>query len=121
METLCGTLACELPIVRDASLLRSVFLDVSTHPEYESLLLVSFRLQNVAPFAQPYPSVNLTFSNIQRQVVAARRFYPGHYLDASLLSLMMIPAGAEIQGTLELLDPGVDSVNYSLDFVYEHN
>ncbi|TFH75840.1 DUF3426 domain-containing protein [Gammaproteobacteria bacterium LSUCC0112] len=121
MESVCSTLACELPVVRDASLLRSVFLDVSSHPEYESMLLVRFRLQNTAPFAQPYPSVDLSFSNIQHQVVAARRFYPGHYLDVSLLPLMMIPAGAEIQGTLELLDPGVDSVNYSLDFVYEHN
>ncbi|MDP3516719.1 MAG: DUF3426 domain-containing protein, partial [Pseudohongiella sp.] len=113
-------LACELPIVRDASLLRSVFLDVSSHPEYESMLLVQFRVKNTAPFAMPYPSAELSFRNIQNQIVAARRFYPGHYLEVSLLPLLMIPAGAEIQGKLELLDPGTESVNYTLEFVYEH-
>ncbi|MDO9476304.1 MAG: DUF3426 domain-containing protein [Pseudohongiella sp.] len=120
LESVCARLACELPIVRDASLLRSVFLDVSSHPEYESMLLVQFRVKNTAPFAMPYPSAELSFRNIQNQIVAARRFYPGHYLEVSLLPLLMIPAGAEIQGKLELLDPGTESVNYTLEFVYEH-
>jgi hypothetical protein len=121
LTTLCTTLACELPVVRDPSLLRSTFLDVSSHPEYESLLLVRFSIRNTALFAQPFPSVDMTFSNISQQPVAGRRFYPGHYLDASLLSHLTIPAGAEVQGKLEILDPGVESVNYTVEFVYEHN
>lgn len=117
----CASLACELPVVRDPSLLRSTFLDVASHPDYESLLLVRFSIRNTALFAQPFPSVDMTFSNIRFQTIAARRFYPGHYLDASLLSQLTIPAGAEVQGTLEILDPGVEGVNYTVEFVYEHN
>jgi len=121
LTTLCATLSCEMPVVRDPSLLRSTFLDVSSHPEYESLLLVRFSIHNTALFAQPFPSVDMTFSNINYQTIAARRFYPGHYLQASLLSHLTIPAGAEVQGTLEILDPGVESVNYTMEFVYEDN
>jgi len=121
LSTVCARLDCELPVVRDPSLLRSTFLDVSSHPDYESLLLVRFSIRNTALFAQPFPSVDMTFSNIRHQPIAGRRFYPGHYLDASLLSHLTIPAGAEVQGTLEILDPGVESVNYTVEFVYEYN
>lgn len=121
ITSLCGALDCELPVVRDAGQLRSAFLDVSSHPDYEAMLLVRFSIRNTALFAQPFPSVDMTFSNISHQSVAARRFYPGHYLDASLLSQLTIPAGAEVQGTLEILDPGVESVNYTVEFVYEQN
>jgi hypothetical protein len=121
LANLCARVACELPVVRAPDQLRSTFIEVSPHPDYESMLLVRFGIFNAALFAQPHPSVDLSFSNTQQQAVAGRRFYPGHYLDASLLSRLTIPAGSEIQGTLEILDPGPEAVNYTIEFVYEHN
>lgn len=121
LTELCARVACELPVVRDPDQLRSTFIDVSPHPDYESMLLVRFGIFNAALFAQPHPSVDLSFSNTQQQAVAGRRFYPGHYLDASLLPRLTIPAGSEIQGTLEILDPGPEAVNYTIEFVYERN
>lgn len=118
---LCARVACELPVVRDPEQLRSTFIEVSPHPDYESMLLVRFGIFNAALYAQPHPSVDLSFSNTQQQAVAGRRFYPGHYLDASLLPRLTIPAGSEIQGTLEILDPGPEAINYTIEFVYEHN
>jgi len=118
---LCTRVACALPVLRDTEQLRSTFVEVSPHPDYESMLLVRFGIFNAALFAQPHPSVDLSFSNTQQQALAGRRFYPGHYLDASLLSRITIPAGSESLGTLEILDPGQEAVNYTIEFVYEHN
>lgn len=118
---ICQPLNCELPAEKNAAALRSVFLTVETHPDYQSMLLVKFRIQNTAMYPQSYPSVELLFSNTEDKPVAARRFYPGHYLALPLLSKGAIAAGAEVDGALEIANPGADAVNYTLEFVYENN
>lgn len=117
----CEQLNCELPVIKNAAALRPVFFSVDPHPEYQDMLQAQFRLQNTAPYPQAFPSAELVFSNTDGQAVAARRFYPGHYLTLALLSEGEIAAGAEIDGTIEIVSPGPDAVNYTLEFVYENN
>ena len=49
---LCTRVACALPVLRDTEQLRSTFVEVSQHPDYESMLLVRFGIFNAALFAQ---------------------------------------------------------------------
>jgi hypothetical protein len=121
LASVCGQLACELPVVKNSAALRSVFMSVDPHPVYQDMLLVKFRVQNNAMYPQAFPAVQLSFSNTDLEPVATRRFYPGHYLALDLLSEGAIAAGADVEGTLELRDPGPDAVNYTIEFVYENN
>jgi hypothetical protein len=121
IASVCSALACELPAARNAAALRSVFLSVDPHPEYQNMLTAKFRVQNTAMYPQAFPSVELSFSNTDNELIAERRFYPGHYLALAQFSERVIAAGAEIDGTLTIRDPGDDAVNYKLGFVYENN
>lgn len=117
----CVPLSCKLPAEKNAAALRSVFLSVDPHPDYQDMLLVSFRIHNTAMYPQAFPAVELLFSDTDNQAIAARRFYPGHYLALPLLSEGSIAAGAQIDGAIAVRNPGDDAVNYILEFVYENN
>ncbi|MDO9520431.1 MAG: DUF3426 domain-containing protein [Pseudohongiella sp.] len=121
LASACEQLACELPVVKNSSALRSVYLSVDPHPDYQDMLLVRFRVHNTAMYPQAFPAVQLSFSNTEQEIVAARRFYPGHYLPLELLPAGAIAQGAQLDGALAVRDPGPNAVNYTLEFVYEND
>lgn len=117
----CELLTCQLSPEKNADALRSVFLTVDPHPDYQDMLLVQFKVRNTAFYPQALPSVELLFSNISNEPVAGRRFYPGHYLPVPVLAAGMIAPGAEVEGKIEISSPAGDAVNYTLEFVYAND
>lgn len=116
----CALANCELRTEKNAAAMRSVFLTVEPHPEYQQMLLVQFRAQNSANYEMELPAVELLFTNQSRDPVAGRRFYPASYLPPGTTDSNIIAAGAEISGQLAISDPGEDAVNYALEFVYDN-
>jgi hypothetical protein len=118
-QMICERSGCDVPPAQDASALRSVLLDVSDHPTQPQVLQVRFRIQNTSAVPQKFPAVELSFRNTQNEVVAARRFYPGHYLNPQAFLMLHLRPSAEVDGLLEIQNPGEDAVNYAIQFVYE--
>lgn len=118
-QTLCDYADCDVPPAQNASALRSVVLQVDPHSTHPNGLQVSFRIQNMSSVPQKFPAVELSFSNTRNEVVATRRFYPGHYLSREGFLMQHIRPASEIDGLLEILNPGDDAVNYAIKFVYE--
>ncbi len=102
LEQFCVLLGCELPIRRDPEAVRLLSRDVRLHPRYQDALLVNAILVNEASFTQPYPVLQLEFSDISGTPLAARRLQPAEYLDKSIRIEEGLPPGLPVHIVLEL-------------------
>lgn len=116
LEDVCASLHCQLPLRRDDSLLQLASRDIRPHPSVAGALIISATLQNVADFAQPFPTVEITLSNLDEQRIAMRRFRPDEYVsDARSLARGLAPQ-AKAALVFEVADPGKDAVAFEFSF-----
>ena len=115
-ETICPEIGCTLPSKVDIAQIRSTNLVVRSHPQYMDALMVDAILYNRAPFAQPFPLLELRFADLNGQLIASSRFRPSEYLSGELAGQDEMPPQTPIHISLEIKDPGAKAVNYSLSF-----
>jgi predicted Zn finger-like uncharacterized protein len=115
-EQLCPLIDCALPSKVDINQIKSSNLVVRSHPEFSGALVVDAILYNRAPFAQPFPLLEIRFADINGRLLASRRFKPGEYLAGELAGKDEMPPQTPIHISLDILDPGTQAVNYSLSF-----
>ncbi|WP_120997645.1 DUF3426 domain-containing protein [Stutzerimonas urumqiensis] len=116
LERLCPSLGCELPPEIDIDAIKSSNLMVRSHPDFEGALTVDAILYNRAPFAQPFPALELRFADLNGKLLASRRFRPSEYLAGEMAGEAEMPPQTPIHISIEILDPGENAVNYSLSF-----
>ena len=80
-------------------------------------LLINATLVNRAAFPQPYPILQVKFSNSSGTPVAARRFSPVEYLGDQVDIKAGMPVNTALQVMLEIEDPGQDAVSFQFDFL----
>lgn len=115
-QQLCPTLGCQVPTRVDISRIKSSNLVVRSHPDFKGALIVDAIIYNRAPFAQPFPLLELRFADLNGQLIASRRFKPSEYLSGELAGRGDMPSQTPIHIALDILDPGPKAVNYSLSF-----
>ncbi|TBU99646.1 DUF3426 domain-containing protein, partial [Stutzerimonas kirkiae] len=116
LERFCPSLGCTVPSRVDVSQIKSSNLVVRSHPEFDSALVVDAILYNRAPFAQPFPLLEIRFADLNGSQLASRTFKPGEYLAGELAGQTEMPSQIPIHIALDILDPGANAVNYSLHF-----
>ncbi|MBN8726945.1 MAG: zinc-ribbon and DUF3426 domain-containing protein [Xanthomonadales bacterium] len=116
LDPACARLGCTLPLRRDAARLVLSSRDIRPHPSAPGALIISATLRNDAPFAQAYPTLKITLSNLDERRVAMRRFRPDEYIgDRRELAAGLGP-GASSALAFEVVDPGQDAVAFEFDF-----
>ncbi|MEE1889341.1 DUF3426 domain-containing protein [Pseudomonas carassii] len=115
-QQLCPALGCQVPTRVDISRIKSSNLVVRSHPDFKGALIVDAIIYNRAPFAQPFPLLELRFADLNGQLIASRRFKPSEYLSGELAGRGEMPSQTPIHIALDILDPGPKAVNYSLSF-----
>lgn len=113
----CGVLNCVLPPQFDVAQIRTNSLLVRSHPTRRGALAVDAIIVNQADFPQPYPTLQLQFSDLNGAPVAGRRFQPSEYLSGELTGSRLMPVRQPVHVALELIDPGPRAVNYILTVV----
>ncbi len=113
----CELIGCVLPPQSDVTQIRTNSLIVRSHPTQRGALAVDAIITNQADFAQPYPPLQLQFTDLNGAPVASRRFTPGEYLSGELKGSRLMPVRQPVHIALELLDPGPRAVNYLLTVV----
>ncbi len=113
---ICDVMGCALPQHRDVSAIRSRRLLVRPHPAYANALLFEATIENVAPFAQPFPIIELQFADIRGDPVAARRVPPERYLAGEVRPGAAMPPNREVLVAMEIESPGEHAVNYQIRF-----
>ncbi|WP_372763689.1 DUF3426 domain-containing protein [Litorivivens sp.] len=111
-----GSEACRLPPPQNLARIESRGLNVLSHPEYANSLLIDAVIINTANFSQPFPALELAFTNERGAVVAARQFLPREYLHGELAGESMMPVGQSVRIQISVLDPGSSAINYQMHF-----
>lgn len=113
----CEFAGCRLPALRDPERVEIIARNVRAHPRFGNGLLVDVTLVNRAPYVQPFPVMQLTFTSLDEQWFAQRRFQPAEYLGPNRGTAERLPPDIPVQVVLELLDPGPEAVSYQFDFL----
>jgi predicted Zn finger-like uncharacterized protein len=113
----CEIFSCVLPPQSDVAQIRTNSLIVRSHPTQRGALAVDAIITNQAGFPQPYPPLQLQFTDLNGAPVAARQFDSAEYLSGELKGSHLMPVGQPVHIALELLDPGPRAVNYLLTVV----
>ncbi|HEX7814219.1 zinc-ribbon and DUF3426 domain-containing protein [Dyella sp.] len=116
LQQACLSLGCQLPLVQDVKQLRLLARDVQAHPSVPGALLISATVRNEAHFAQPYPVVSITLSDVDGKRIALRRLRPAEYVADSYALQHGLPPGANTAIVLEVEDPGSKAVAFELGF-----
>lgn len=117
LEVLCPLIDCQLPDKVDVQRIKSSNLLVRSHPEFSGALLVDAIIYNRASFAQPFPLLELSFSDQHNQLIAKRSFTPMEYLAGELAGQTQMPPQTPIHIALEVLEPSGGVMSYQLSFI----
>ena len=117
LEKLCLIGGCKLPAQVDIGQLRSSNLVVRPHPEFPGTLAIDLILYNRAALAQPFPILQMTFTDNRGRQISQRQFHPGEYLAGELAGTSLMPPQIPIHIGLSMLAPDDPRSSYALDFI----
>jgi len=116
LDPLCARLSCRLPLRHDSGTLELLSRDIQPHPSVPGALIISATLRNDASFAQAYPTVEVSLSNLDDKTIAMRRFQPRDYVADARAIRQGIAAGASASLVFEVADPGKNAVAFEFKF-----
>jgi predicted Zn finger-like uncharacterized protein len=118
LEEMCAALGCDLPLPRMSALVAIDVSDLHPDPKQKNLLVLAATLKNRAPFAQAYPHLELTLTDIRDQPLARRVFLPADYLAQGTDINAGFAANGELALSLWLDAASVAASGYSLYLFY---
>lgn len=117
LDSGCAALDCELPLRHASQHLELLSRDIRPHPSVSGALIVSATVRNAASFAQAFPVVEITLSDLDENRVAMRRFQPRDYLGDTRAIERGLAAGASTALVFEVRDPGKNAVAFEFKFL----
>lgn len=115
VQALCNFLRCDIPPWYEPTAFKVTSSESRPHPSVPGVLLISASFRNDAAFAQAWPQLELSLSNLDDQSLGLRRFAPAEYLGESPGSALIAP-GQSASVTLEVMDPGKRAVTFKFEF-----
>ncbi len=113
-EQVCSYLWCDVPDLVDVKKIITSQLLVRSNPQHDGVLVVDAIIRNDLTVFQPFPVVELRFTDLNGQIVASRRFLPDEYLSHEALKKNKMPPQTPIYISFEIIDPGKEAVGHSL-------
>lgn len=118
LGSLCEAVGCDLPLPRKAELVGIETSDL--HPEQGNggRLAMAALLKNRAPFAQEFPHLELTLTDVADKALVRRVLAPADYLPPKADRAAGLAAGGELNVNLIIEAPGVPAAGYRLYLFY---
>ena len=116
LDRACATIGCTLPLRHDLSALSLASREIRPHPSVEGALVIAATVRNDADFAQAWPVIGITLSDLDENRIAMRRFRPTEYLGDSAAIPTGIAPGASAALVFEVADPGRNAVAFEFKF-----
>lgn len=116
LDDLCSAMHCTLPLRNDTTQLALLARDIRPHPSVPDALIISATLRNDAVFAQAFPHVEISLSDLDEHRIAMRRFTPRDYVTDSNTVRHGLPAGRSVALVFEVTDPGKNAVAFEFKF-----
>jgi hypothetical protein len=115
LTSLCTAFGCSLPPWREPAAIRLVSRDVRAHPTRPGVLRATATLRNDARWAQAWPRVVLTLSDVDGRAIGMRDFAPHEYLGEAPTQ-DALSSGQSAMIRLDVLEPAANVVAFSFDF-----
>jgi len=113
VQDLCRLAGCSLPPWSAPKDFEITAREFNPHPSVKGARLVTVSFRNNARFAQAWPLLELTASDLNGRVVGLRRFRAQEYLGGAPEAPLLEP-GQSASATLEVVDP--DAVSWDIEF-----
>lgn len=110
----CERVRCDLNPSQGLASLAPDQVVARPHQQFSDLISLAIRIRNESAFAQPYPAIEVTFSDLKGNLVTRRTFEPQQYLGGDAIESPRLPAGLDIQVNLPLTSPGEQAVSYEI-------
>ncbi|ATD66063.1 hypothetical protein CNR27_00145 [Luteimonas chenhongjianii] len=116
LTALCAVLRCSLPPWHEPAALTLLARDVRPDPDQDGRLLAVATFRNDARWAQAWPRLRLTLSDIDGRPVGSRVFAAEDYLETTPTAPTLAP-GHSAQVRLHLREPEGAAVSFAFDFL----
>lgn len=116
LARLCGVLRCSLPPWREPTALTVLARDVRPDDARAGQLLATATFRNDARWAQAWPTLRLTLSDIDGRAVGTRMFTAQEYLQGAPAQ-PTLAAGDSVEARLRLVEPDARAVSFAFDFL----
>ncbi len=118
LETACARLHCAIPLPRRSEFLDIESSDFTSDPAHREQILLNATLRNRAPFAQAWPSLEITLTDVRDYAVLRRVLSPEEYLPPQKKNAAEFAAGGEIAVELRLEVKNTELAGYRLYVFY---
>lgn len=115
VERACAVLPCTVPVWHQPAAFQVASRDVRPHPSVDGALLITATFRNDAPWAQAWPQVELSLSDLEGRVIGLRRFAAVDYLGGEPTSPLLEP-GQSARIALEVVDEDRRAVAFAFAF-----
>jgi len=116
LTRICGVLRCSLPPWHEPAALTVLARDVRPDAADPGQLLATATFRNDARWAQAWPRLRLTLSDVDGRAVGTRVFTAHEYLDTAPAQ-PTLAAGDSAQARLRLVEPDARAVSFAFDFL----
>lgn len=115
---LCELVDCQVGLPSKVALMAIEASDLYPESAHPGRLTLTATLKNRAPFAQEFPSLELTLTDVEDKAIARKVLAPADYLPAKVSAPEGMPANGDFMVTVGV-DPGAMSANgYRLYLFY---
>jgi hypothetical protein len=115
LETLCGALSCDLPPWREPGAFTLLQRDVRQHPTALGALRVTASFRNDARWSQPWPTLQLTLSDVNGRPSGQRSFDAREYLGGAPAQ-QVLASGETATVAMDIVEPAAQIVAYDVRF-----
>ncbi len=114
----CARLHCSVPLPRNVDPMSIESSNLETDPAQPSIITLTVTLRNRAPYAQEYPNLELTLTDITDTPVGRRLLRPSEYLKAAADAQAGLAANRESNIRLAIDASGLKPAGYRLFLTY---
>jgi hypothetical protein len=115
VSTACAVLRCDVPAWREPAAITLVRRDIRPHPTRPGVLHVTASFRNDARWAQAWPVLLLTLSDVDGRAVGERAFQPREYLGHAPAEATLA-SGQAAEVAMDILEPAPGVVAFTFDF-----
>lgn len=117
LAPICQQIDCNIAPQQQLEAIETQALRITPHKNIEGAIDVTVILQNTAHFAQPFPALSLSFSDLKGLTVAQRIFQPQEYLNTASYNPLQMSTQTPLQFTLEIMSPPPRASTYELELL----
>jgi len=114
----CELLSCTVTLPKKIDLMVLESSELESDPAQSNIVILHALIHNRAPYAQTYPSLELTLTDLQDQAIARRVFHPVDYLKKGTDERIGIPANRDLDIRLRMDTTDLKPSGYRLFLFY---